>query len=111
MAELSRSLQHVNCPESTWDMLICLSFRAEKTSHFFLIKEEPSDTPTCTKVEAETQLGLSGVKTRRQPVPWRCLSDTTLDIDHRPPRTDRPASRARSAAEEPEQRAPLSELQ
>lgn len=84
MAQLSRSLQHVNClRDSTWDTLICFPFRAEKDSHFFLIKEEPADTPTCSAVEAETQLRLCGVKSCRQTVPGRCLSDATREIDHR----------------------------
>ncbi|KAK5921136.1 hypothetical protein CgunFtcFv8_024863 [Champsocephalus gunnari] len=113
MAELSGSEPLVNCPAeraSTWDMLIRLSFRAEGTSHFVPIKEEPADTPTCTKVEAETQLGFSGVRSRRQPVPRPCLPDSSPEID---PRSSGPKEPPAEPQRRRESRAasPFSELQ
>ncbi|KAI4805441.1 hypothetical protein KUCAC02_010057, partial [Chaenocephalus aceratus] len=113
MAELSGSVPLVNCPAeraSTWDMLIRLSFRAEGTSNFFPIKEEPADTPTCTKVEAETQLGFSGVRSRRQPVPRPCLPDSSPEID---PRSSGPKEPPAEPQRRGESRAasPFSELQ
>lgn len=98
--------------QSTWGTLIGFSVRAEETSHFFLIKEEPADTPTCTQAEAETRLvAVRGEKIlTRQPVP------SAMRIRHRA--SDRSpitqdwssARQSRSAAEEPDQRAPFSEL-
>lgn len=86
MAELSRSLQHVNCPcrESTWDTLICLFQGGGNFSLFSSSRRSLQTHRRAPKWRLRHNLDCAE-NTRTHADPGRCLPVTTPEIEHQSP--------------------------